>query len=180
MDQDDAEKRIAELHSQQTELPPERRRPRKWKLLVLLVCASVPLYCFGSGVYNFHGYRTGTPTTATVNSCHHNRPGHRGNMFNFVEPRDCTGTWNIGGVSQTGLIAGPREGFLIGSTVDVRVLDGKAYTAKGTAWRFVAGAGASALIAAFFLYIGWVRRARACEGPARCGEQGQSWSIVRL
>jgi hypothetical protein len=82
-------------------------------------------------------------------------------MFNFVEPRDCTGTWSIGGVSQTGVIVGGREGFLIGSTVDVRVLDGKAYTARGTAWRFVAGAGASALIAALLLWAMWVRRARA-------------------
>jgi hypothetical protein len=99
MDQDDPEARIAELESQQAESPPERRRPGKWKLLVILVCASVPLYYFASGVYDFYGYRAGEPTTATVSSCHHNRPGHRGNMFNFVDPRDCTGTWSVGGVS---------------------------------------------------------------------------------
>jgi hypothetical protein len=161
MDRDDPEERIAELERQQPEAPPERRRPGKGMLLVILVCAAVPLYSFGSGAYNFYGYRAGTPTTATVSSCHHNRTGRRGNMFNFVEPRDCTGTWSIGGVSQTGVIVGGREGFLTGSTVDVRVLDGKAYTAKGTAWRFVAGLGACAIIAALLLWAMWVRRARA-------------------
>jgi hypothetical protein len=161
MDQDDAEKRIAELESQQADSPPERRRPRKWMLLVILVCASVPLSCFGLAAYHFYAYRAGTPTTATVSSCQHNRIGHRGNMFNIVNPRDCTGTWSVGGVSHTGVIAGPRGGFLIGSTVDVRVLDGKAYTAEGTAWRFLAGAIALLIPALLFVYALWIRRARA-------------------
>jgi hypothetical protein len=136
MDRDDPEVRIADLERQQAESRPERRRPGKWMLFFILICAAFPLYYFGYAAYDLYGYSAGTPTTATV-------------------------TWSVDGQSHTGGIEGPRGGYQLGSTVDVRVLGDTAFTAVGASWRFLAGSIALVIPALLLWYARWIRRARA-------------------
>jgi hypothetical protein len=164
MDRDDPEVRIADLERQQAESPPERRRPGKWMLFFILICAAFPLYYFGYAAYDLYGYSAGTPTTATVTKCVHHRSYGRhggGGFTSPLRPIDCTGTWSVDGQSHTGGIEGPRGGYQLGSTVDVRVLGDTAFTAVGASWRFLAGSIVLVIPALLLWYARWIRRARA-------------------
>ena len=80
--------------------------------------AVIMVLAFVWGAHEFIRYRTGTPTTATVTQCSVGRGGH------------CEGTWTIGGVPQHGNV---KHGYIfgappVGSTMEVRVNGGTAYT----------------------------------------------------
>ncbi len=77
----------------------------------LLLVSSV---LFGMSALRFYRYESGTPTTATVVRCE-----------GGPKSRACYGAWNIGGLSQTGLIRGPSGPD--GSSMEVRVNGGIAY-----------------------------------------------------
>jgi hypothetical protein len=129
MDQDDAEKRIADLERQHADSggqpPDEPARSAKqgspgkagWgrRLLIGLLCVLFPTIIFGIGMYDAFGYYVGTPTTATNVVC---TGSHR--------HQTCTGTWNLDGQSHTGEVRGAvdRDG-----SSDVRVYGGTAFTA---------------------------------------------------
>ena len=83
-----------------------------------IFCAVIMVLAFVWGAHEFIRYRTGTPTTATVTQCSVGRGGH------------CEGTWTIGGVPQHGNV---KHGYIfgappVGSTMEVRVNGGTAYT----------------------------------------------------
>ena len=73
----------------------------------------------GFGAYNDYAYLFGTPTTATIKWCVNEQVGFT-----------CTGTWSVGGQSQTGKLQGTQQHrYSRGSSLDVRVRNDKAYTA---------------------------------------------------
>jgi DivIVA domain-containing protein len=123
-----------------------RSKPRRveWALLPLAILGAVlSLVAFGIGVYDVEGYRVGTPTTATVLDCHRNGNKHT--------PVYCTGQWSLGGKSYTGRIEGNSKGYHAGSSLDVRVRGGSAYTATSGKMWFIIGTGAGVLaVLAFF------------------------------
>ena len=81
----------------------------------------------GASLYEFYGYQVGTPTTATVDHC----------VRSGKSSSTCYGTWSVGGVSQTGKIAGGLpSGSGVGRSLDVHVSGGKAYTADSVGGRF--------------------------------------------
>jgi DivIVA domain-containing protein len=125
----------------------KRSKPRRveWAVLPLAILMAVfSLVAFGVGGYDVYGYRVGTPTTATVVDCSRNGNKHMATS--------CTGTWSVGGTSYTGRIAGDGKGYHVGSSLDVRVRGGSAYTAtSGNMW-FIIGTGAGVLaVVAFFV-----------------------------
>jgi hypothetical protein len=137
VDQDDPEKRMADLERQHAETAgqPQRDqahrlnwhspgRPRWGRILKGLVFAGVPIVIFYSIVSNNLAYRAGTPTTATNVVCvdHHSNSYSRYNH----DYRTCTGTWSLNGQPHTGEIVNASES---GGSLNVRVRDGTAYTA---------------------------------------------------
>ncbi|WP_082976982.1 DivIVA domain-containing protein [Mycobacterium sp. 852002-50816_SCH5313054-b] len=124
----------------------KRSKPRRveWAVLPLAILMTVlSLVAFGVGVYDVYGYRVGTPTTAKVVSC----SGGRNKFSNVI----CTAQWSVGGKSYTGRIAGDSKGRRVGSSLDVRVHGGSAYTAtSGNMW-FIMGTGAGVLAVMAFL-----------------------------
>jgi hypothetical protein len=162
MDRDDPEQRIAELENQPVKSSPERRRPGRWGLVIILICAALPLYHFGYAAYDLYGYSAGTPTTAMVTKCvHHGSSGRHGGLTRALRPLDCRGTWTVEGRKHTGGIEGPRGGYQVGSTVDVHVRGDKAFTTVGASWRFLAGAIALLIPALLLVYWLWIGRAGA-------------------
>jgi hypothetical protein len=88
-------------------------------LLISIVFVGLGLYFLGDGVRGFYGYQLGTPTTASIDHCEAQS-----------RSRTCYATWSVGGESRTGPIeGGNRWDYRIGSSVDVRVSGGTAYTA---------------------------------------------------
>ncbi len=120
-----------------------KRRRVEWAILPCAILMAVfSLAAFGVGVYDVYGYRVGTPMTATVLSCHRNGNKHT--------PLYCTGQWSLGGKSYTGRIEGDSKGYHVGSSLDVRVRGGSAYTAtSGNMW-FIVGTGAGVLAVVTF------------------------------
>jgi hypothetical protein len=122
--------------------PPPTSRNLQWigrnllGLGVLLVIMGGPL--------DIYGYRSGTPTTATVANCYHSKTV------------TCTASWRIGGELQTGPIEGQHP---VGASVDVHVSGGRAYTAPSVAEYFLVAAGAGSLIVALVLFVVSRRRA---------------------
>jgi DivIVA domain-containing protein len=114
--------------------------PKRWRLkigdlLLVVIGVAASLYFFGIGAHRIYEYRVGTPTTATVIDCTaYGKTGLVG------DTRSCTGTWNVGGESHTGKIRGDREGYQVGSSVDVRVRGDEAMTATGLRWPLIWGA----------------------------------------
>jgi hypothetical protein len=104
-----------------------RRPVRHWFGAIIAAGLGLLLLVWGAHVLN--QYRVGTPTTATVTHCSGGRGG------------SCAGTWSIGGVPQSGDI---EYGFMfstysVGSSLDVRVSGGTAYTAHAWLPGFVFG-----------------------------------------
>jgi hypothetical protein len=114
---------------------------RSW--FATIIVAGLALFGFGWGAHDLNQYRVGTPTTATVTAC-----GGGGKMGGY-----CTGTWSIDGVPQTGDI---EHGFIppVGSSLDVRVSGGAAYTADASILSF----GVGVLFTLVFVGFVWGRR----------------------
>jgi hypothetical protein len=137
MDQDDPEKRIADLERQQTSAIGEPRRHdparspksgspgRVRAILMGLVFAGVPTVIFVSVAYNDYAYHLGTPTTAKNVVC----VFHPGSWVDRYRDSytSCTAAWSLDGRSYTGEIVGASDGD---KSVDVRVRGGTAYTAN--------------------------------------------------
>jgi hypothetical protein len=148
MDQQDPEKYTAERRYQPASPIQDRqnssfaRRRNRHEMFTVVTLVAVALILFFAGAKDFHGYFVGTPTTATVTDC---------TEGNFQE-----GTWRIGEVSQTGpLVGGFLDDCEVGQSVDVRVTNGKGYTAASWPFAFVAGSG---LFLGAFFYVLWRRR----------------------
>jgi DivIVA domain-containing protein len=136
-----------------------RSKPRRyeWAFLPLaILAAAFSLVAFGIGVYDVHGYRVGTPTTAKVVSC---VGGRR------TASVACTGTWSVGGKSYAGRIEGDGKGYKVGSSLDVRVRGGSAYTAtSGDTW-FITGTWAGVFAVGGFLVFFFARRRPTDAAP---------------
>jgi hypothetical protein len=109
-----------------------------WSGLLAIVAVALLLSLFGSAAYNYYAYRTGSPTTATVEKYYRCLGSHSGvtgtlvdtnPLFDFFSVDKCSGSWRLGGTSQSGPILGVASIQPTGSSLDVRVRDGKAYTA---------------------------------------------------
>ena len=109
---------------------------RKWLMKGLAVIpAALVLLLFVRDAYAMYAYHVGTPTTATIKQC---RLGTRGHY-------SCDGTWSLGGNSYTGPIETGGTGYRQGSSLDVHVHGGSAYTADAGQDRF-AMAGLSVIL----------------------------------
>lgn len=203
MEQDDAQKRIADLERQIAQAraagggpaqgsamppPPEgwqqpqpqmggpgygrMGRPRSllrrlWSALLATVALALLLGMFGSAAYNYYAYRTGTPTTATIEKytkgCVGSHTGLTGILvdtnpvFDLFGVEKCTGTWRVGDTSQSGPIVGMHSIQPAGSALDVRVHNGKAYTATSGkhSLLWMLGIGVPGLV---IVVIAWWRR----------------------
>jgi hypothetical protein len=111
-------------------------------MFTVATVVAVALILFFAGAKDFHGYFAGTPTTATVTDC--------------TEGNVQEGAWRIGGVSHGGpLVGGFFDECEVGQSVDVRVTNGKGYTAGSWPFAFVAGGG---LFLGVVGYVLWRRR----------------------
>jgi hypothetical protein len=178
MDQDDPEKRIADLERQQgagpaqtqqvgpqptanTESKTERGRRSfgigRW--LTAIIFVGVGLYFASFSAQQLYGYAVGAPTTATDIHCRYGVPGSgppdRGSAADLTLSGGCTATWSLDGQSQTGPIVGVNH---LGSA-DVHVKGGTAFTAPFSSWFF-----GGHLLALLFVVFG----------------VGQFWDIGRL
>lgn len=126
MDQDDPEKRLADLerqHAEAVERPrvdPKRKldpkRKRLAHLLLIFMAVVPPAIFLTSGAYDSYAYHVGTPATATKVHCERAGRGI-----------GCYGEWSVGGESSSGTIEGISHSD--GSSLNVHVHDGTAYTA---------------------------------------------------
>jgi hypothetical protein len=106
------------------------RRFRRLNALVGIGALVVSLVGFGVGAYSVYAYQAGTPTKATIVSCWRSKG----------TGRTCQGTWTIDGASHRGRINGKLDDSQkVGSSVDVHVFGGKAYTTAWDKWWFIAG-----------------------------------------
>lgn len=165
MDQDNAEKRIADLERQQADAvgQPRHEPARSAKqgspgkaglgrrLFIGLLAALVPTIMSGVAMYNAYAYHAGTPTTATNILCTGTGRG-----------RGCTGTWSLGGESHTGEVRGAnRDG-----SSDVRVYGGIAFTADVVHYIFPLGAFMVGLITTTFV-VGFNYQSLRARAAAR-------------
>ena len=155
MDQDDPEKRVADLERQLGEqhvsdLPPAQppqpqpanaapetgngsRMAARTSSLATGVWMGIFLVAFGVGglayvAYYSYGYWVGTPATATVDHC---ESGGLLGGWGQGSSTYCNGTWSVGGQSQNGPIRPPfwsGESYKgPGSSLDVHASDSTAY-----------------------------------------------------
>jgi hypothetical protein len=103
-----------------------------WIGSLTIVGVVVSLLMFGVGAYDFYAYRVGTPTAATIEQCTQVPGG---------SDQTCTATWSVGGKSHTGAIASGGHGYPQGSSQDVHVHGGTAYTADAASTNLWAGTG---------------------------------------
>ncbi|ORW45485.1 hypothetical protein AWB90_14880 [Mycobacterium paraense] len=149
MEADDAEERPAAPPAWQPKRDPERRSTGMWWRN--LIAAAFAIVGFAWGAHAYYGYHAGTPTTATVTQ----PGGGRG--------ASTKGTWSLNGELQTGDIETGRlfGAPSVGSTIDVRVRGGTAYTASAC----LPGFGLGVLIAgpAIGALVVWSYRKRAAR-----------------
>jgi hypothetical protein len=129
MDHDDADDRVADLEGRQpanaAPQKPARKSPETGIFLVLFGLAMLAYEAPFA-----YGYWVGTPTTATVAQCQAGGLLPKWSSSSIIY---CDGTWNVGGQSQGGPIRPSFSGGdgdnheQRGSTLNVRVSDGKAY-----------------------------------------------------
>jgi hypothetical protein len=141
MDQDDSEKRVAELEGRLTEarntsdpganptLPRKIGfgRPaqsgsqlrRLGKRLGAIAAVAAAVVFFGLAAYDFCAYLVGTPATATTQHC----------VDSTDSTVSCTGKWTVGGNSYSGPIVGDlgNRYDISGKSLDVRVHGDSAY-----------------------------------------------------
>ena len=91
-------------------------------LVMTLLIVGFGLYQMRDLWYSIYEYRTGTPTTATIDYCEKLSAPH-----SMVV---CTGTWTDGGQARTGIIDGANQMLAPGSSLAVHVKDGAAYTER--------------------------------------------------
>jgi hypothetical protein len=160
MEQDDPEKRVADLQRQdvKTAGPPRRElspgRKRLALVLIIFSAVSLPGIFLAKGVYGIHAYSVGTPASATHVHCEHAGRGV-----------SCYGEWNVAGEPPSGTIEGITDSD--GSSLNVHVHNGTAYTA-GTARRnftIMAMILGVYLIPAAGITVGLVQRRRAAAKP---------------
>jgi hypothetical protein len=91
-------------------------------LLMFVFIVALGLYQLRDFWYPIYEYRLGTSTTATIDHCEESsgKP--------YVPT--CTGTWTVGGQSQSGIIDGADQMLAPGSSLAVHVNDGAAYTGR--------------------------------------------------
>jgi hypothetical protein len=158
MEQDDPEKRVADLERQQAEAGGQGRRDQARHMNQAspgkagrhlpggIAVAILGLIWIGFGAYQSYAYHTGTPTTATDIHCTRHSRG----------PDRCTGTWSVSGEPYTGLIIG-------GGVENVRVHGDTAYTAHAGRNNFIKGNVALAFGACS---IGWALWQRLASRPS--------------
>jgi hypothetical protein len=142
--------------------------------LVATIAVLFLLLLFGSAAYNFYAYRAGTPTTATIEKynpgCVSNHSGvidtlvDTNPVFDFLGVGSCTGAWSVGGTSQSGPILGVRSIQPDGSSLDVHVLGGKAYTANSEMHSLLWATGIAIPGIAIALILWWRRRTGRSTG----------------
>ncbi len=110
----------------------DRRSTHLWAFTPLGVGLAMFLLFFSArSLYEYH---TGIPTTATVTDC--------------ATHSTCVGTWSIGGVAESGAL--PQKAA-IGSTLEVRVSNGKLYSKSQ--WLKSALFGGGVLVATIALFV---------------------------
>jgi hypothetical protein len=112
----------------------DRRSARRWGYTTVGVAVAMLLLFLGAQRY--HDYQAGTPTTATVTDCATD------------EHSTCRGTWSIGGVAGAGNL---QQTAPVGSTVNVRVSNGKTYGPTQGLKLALVGGGLLALV--LFLFV---------------------------
>jgi Protein of unknown function (DUF2510) len=134
-----------------------RSRWRRFAAALQWIVASVVLLGAASvfvvaGIRTIGAYRDGTPTTATIQSCHD--VPHSGVQ--------CSAEWSLDGGNSLmeGPIVGDVGGYAIGSRLDVRVNAGKAYTWSSGYTYFIMAAVPIGLLAVAALLTRWTRRRR--------------------
>ena len=131
---------------------------RRWRTksdrLGGVLAVVLALLCFGFGGYQIYGYHYGTPTKATILSCGGGRED------------TCRGRWTLEGETQTGRIWGNVDHVPDGSTVDIGVYNGWAFSPRFPKRIFIGGAVCAVM--AIFLFMP-PRRGRRPAGPARRG-----------
>jgi hypothetical protein len=136
--------------------PPSRLwRVVKWPIAIAVLAVS--LVFLGLGAHDYLGYLAGAPATATIRECDGRLvaiPGSR--PATQATEWICTVTWSVGGQSYAGSVADFRL-HTEGSTMDVRVHGGKAYT-KFSGVDHLLYAFALLLVAAMVGCSDWVRR----------------------
>ena len=95
-----------------------RQRPGfgGWFIRIVLACLGVLFLWIG--VDAMHWYQAGTPTTVKVTNCTSGRGAY------------CAGKWTVNGMSQSGQIMNAKlfGAYPVGSSLDVHVWEGTAYT----------------------------------------------------
>jgi hypothetical protein len=135
-----------------SEVVGQRRSPVKGNRLAVVLLVVLTLLFFGYGTVLFYASHVGTPTRATIVRCH---TGSRGSGPN------CDGMWTIRGESHTGWIMGEFDGsgYHVGSSLDVRVLGGTAFSATSGKEQIAAWTMGGILAALLVFLIRWGRRA---------------------
>jgi hypothetical protein len=132
-----------------------RRRTRSYRIGGVLG-AVLSLVMFGYGAFLLYGYHVGTPTKATITSC----------SGNVKWTRSCWGTWTLDEKTYTGKIRGNVDDVQAGSSVDIRVHNGRAYAPGLPKWLFLGGAICAVIAILLFLPE---RRSTRSDAPARRG-----------
>jgi hypothetical protein len=91
-------------------------------VLMTLLIAGLGLYQLRGFWQPAYAYQVGTPATAIIDHCDKSDA-----------PRPivtCTGSWTVAGETQSGIIDGADQMLDTGSSLDVRVKDGAAYTPR--------------------------------------------------
>ena len=106
--------------------------------LFAIVFVGLGMYFLSFSARQFYGYQVGTPTTATGIECRDGAPdSHTSDdpvsIYSLTLSEGCTATWSVGGQSQTGPIVGVQH---LGSSLDVHVTGGTAFTTPLAGWFF--------------------------------------------
>jgi hypothetical protein len=142
MDQDDPQQRIAEPEAGNDSRKPGRAgnlTANIWNGVVMaVVVVGLGIGAVTYGAITPYGYWVGTPTKAAVDHCEN----HVNSGRDSSPELNCTGTWSLGGQSQTGPIKPPFRGDEQNalrpgkSVLDVHVHNGTAYTALSVGKEF--------------------------------------------
>jgi hypothetical protein len=107
-----------------------------WLFAIFFV--ALGLYFLSFSAQQFYRYQVGTPTTATGIKCRYGAPdSHTSDdpvsLSSLTLSEGCTAAWSVGGQSQTGPIVGVQH---LGSSLNVHVNGGTAFTAPSAGWYF--------------------------------------------
>jgi hypothetical protein len=108
-----------------------RRYLKRANRSAAIISAVFAIGLFGFGAFQLVGYHTGKPTTATIVRCSHSS---RSSSWT------CHGDWSLEGKTYTGEIQGVDDRLPDGSTVDIHVSHGIAFSGAFPKWVFIWGA----------------------------------------